>query len=147
MCASSVLIGTTTRSTPERSDRPGVFVRPLRTEADHRSALAEIETLMSAGAGSPEGDRLDILVDLVEAWEARHLPIEAPDPIAAILFMMEQKGLTRRDLEPVIGSRARVAEVLNKRRALTLPMIRRLSGLLDLPADVLVAGYQLEVGP
>ncbi|HTW72288.1 MAG TPA: transcriptional regulator, partial [Acetobacteraceae bacterium] len=88
--------------------------------ADHRAALAEIERLMHARKGTAEGDRLDVLATLVEAWEARHVPIEAPDPIAAIQFMMEQKGLTRRDLEPAIGSRARVAEVLNKRRALTL---------------------------
>jgi HTH-type transcriptional regulator/antitoxin HigA len=107
-------------------------------------ALAEIETLMRAEPGTPEGNRLDVLATLVEAWEARHMPIEAPDPIAAILFMMEQKGLQRRDLEPAIGSRARVAEILNRRRALTLPMIRALSRLLDLPADVLVQEYVLK---
>ena len=92
---------------------------------------------------STSGDRLDVLVSLVEAWEARHVPFEAPDPIAAIMFMMDQKGLSRRDLEPAIGSRARVAEILNRRRALTLPMIRALSQLLGLPADVLVAGYDV----
>jgi HTH-type transcriptional regulator/antitoxin HigA len=119
------------------------MVRPLRTAGDHRAALAEIEALMAAAPDSPEGDRLDVLVSLVEAWEARHIPVDAPDPIAAIVFMMEQKGLTRRDLEPAIGSRARVAEILNRRRALTLPMIRALSRLLDLPADVLVTGYEL----
>jgi HTH-type transcriptional regulator / antitoxin HigA len=97
---------------------------------------------MHVRKGTPEGDRLDVLVTLVEAWEARHIPIDAPDPIAAITFMMEQKGLVRRDLEPAIGSRARVAEILNRRRALTLPMIRALSRLLDLPADVLVQSYQ-----
>jgi HTH-type transcriptional regulator/antitoxin HigA len=107
-------------------------------------ALAEIETLMRAEPGTPEGNRLDVLATLVEAWEARHMPIEAPDPIAAILFMMEQKGLQRRDLEPAVGSRARVAEILNRRRALTLPMIRALSRLLDLPADVLVQDYALK---
>ena len=84
-----------------------------------------------------------MLATLVEAWEARHLPIEAPDPIAAIRFMMDQKGLSRRDLEPAIGSRARVAEVLNRRRALTLPMIRALTRLLDLPADVLTQAYEV----
>jgi len=107
-------------------------------------ALAEIETLMRAEPGTPEGNWLDVLATLVEAWEARHMPIEVPDPIAAILFMMEQKGLQRRDLEPAIGSRARVAEILNRRRALTLPMIRALSRLLDLPADVLVQDYALK---
>jgi HTH-type transcriptional regulator/antitoxin HigA len=118
-----------------------VTVRPIRSAADHRAALATIETLMLSKAGTPEGDRLDVLATLVEAWEARHEPVEAPDPIAAILFMMEQKGLERRDLEPAIGSRARVAEILNRRRALTLPMIRALSRLLDLPADALVQDY------
>jgi HTH-type transcriptional regulator/antitoxin HigA len=106
--------------------------------------LAEIERLMHARKGTQEGDRLDVLVTLAEAWEARHVPIAAPDPIAAILFMMEQKGLTRGDLEPAIGSRARVAEILNRRRALTLPMIRALSQLLDLPSDILVQPYRVQ---
>ena len=99
---------------------------------------------MAAEPDTQEGDRLDVLVSLVEAWEAMHLLVDAPDPIAAIVFMMEQKRLTRPDLEPAIGSRARVAEILNRRRALTLPMIRALSRLLDLPADVLVAGYAVQ---
>jgi HTH-type transcriptional regulator/antitoxin HigA len=121
-------------------------VRPIRTEADYQEALTEIASLMDASTGSPAGDRLDVLATLVEAYEAVHFPIESPDPISAILFMMEQKGLTRRDLEPAIGSRARVAEVLNRRRALTLPMIRALSRALDIPADVLIQPYELN-GP
>jgi HTH-type transcriptional regulator/antitoxin HigA len=121
-------------------------VRPIRTEADYQAALTEIASLMDASMGSPAGDRLDVLATLVEAYEAVHFPIEAPDPISAVLFMMEQKGLTRRDLEPAIGSRARVAEVLNRRRALTLPMIRALSRALDIPADVLIQPYATE-GP
>jgi HTH-type transcriptional regulator / antitoxin HigA len=121
-------------------------VHPIRTEADHRAALAEIAALMDARMGTSEGDRLDVLATLVEAYEAAHIQIEAPDPIAAIRFMMEQKQLSRRDLEPAIGSRARVAEVLNRRRALTLPMIRRLSRLLDIPADVLIQPYKTGVG-
>ncbi len=142
MSASSARTINTTRSTRSRS-KVGYdpIIRPIRSAVDHRAALAEIERLMHARKGTPEGDRLDVLVTLVEAWEARHFPIEAPDPIAAITFMMEQKGLVRRDLEPAIGSRARVAEILNRRRALTLPMIRALSRLLDLPADVLVQQY------
>ncbi len=116
-------------------------VRPIRTEADYRQSLAEITTLMNAEAGSPAGDRLDVLATLVEAYETAHMPVEAPDPVSAILFMMEQKQLTRRELEPAVGSRARVAEVLNRRRALTLPMIRALSRLLDIPADVLIQPY------
>ena len=121
-----------------------MMVRPIRSAADHCAALAEIEILMRAGPGTPDGDRLDVLVTLIEAWEARHVPIEAPDPIAAILFMMDQKGLRRRDLEPAIGSRDRVAEILNRRRALTLPMIRALGRLLDLPVDVLVQAYEVK---
>ncbi len=117
-------------------------VSPIRTDADYRRSLAELSTLMGAGMGSPDGDRLDVLATLIEAYEATHTPIEAPDPIGAILFMMEQKQLSRRDLEPAIGSRARVAEVLNRRRPLTLPMIRALSCLLDIPADVLIQPYR-----
>jgi HTH-type transcriptional regulator / antitoxin HigA len=117
-------------------------VRPIRTEADYQQSLAEIATLMDARMGSPDGDRLDVLATLVEAYEATHIPVEAPDPISAVLFMMEQKALSRRDLEPAIGSRARVAEVLNRRRPLTLPMIRALSRLLDIPADVLIQPYE-----
>jgi HTH-type transcriptional regulator/antitoxin HigA len=113
-------------------------VRPIRTQADYQQSLIEIAALMDAKMGAPDGDRLDVLVTLVDAYEAAHTPIEAPDPISAILFMMEQKALGRRDLEPAIGSRARVAEILNRRRALTLPMIRALSRLLEIPADVLI---------
>lgn len=116
-------------------------VRPIRTETDYHQSLAEIATLMDATPDTPAGDRLDVLATLVEAYEAAHFPMEAPDPISAVLFMMEQKGLSRRDLEPAVGSRARVAEVLNRRRALTLPMMRALSRLLDIPADVLIQAY------
>jgi HTH-type transcriptional regulator / antitoxin HigA len=143
MGASSIPMVTTIASTRGPFKRGGVVVRPLRTADDHRMALTEIESLMAAEPDTPEGDRLDVLVSLVEAWEARHVAVELPDPIAAITFMMEQKGMSRRDLESAIGSRARVAEILNRRRALTLPMIRALSKLLDLPADVLVAGYEV----
>jgi HTH-type transcriptional regulator / antitoxin HigA len=146
MSASSAHTANTTRSTRRPSEtRRAAPIQPIRSAADHQAALAEIERLMHARKGAPEGDRLDVLATLVEAWEARHVPIAAPDPIAAIQFMMEQKGLTRRDLEPAIGSRARVAEILNKRRALTLPMIRALGPLLDLPADVLVQAYPCSV--
>jgi len=117
-------------------------VRPIRTDADYRQSLAEIASLMDARKGSPEGDRLDVLATLVEAYEVAHILVAAPDPISAILFMMEQKALRRSDLEPAIGSRARVAEILNRRRALTLPMIRALSRLLDIPADVLIQPYE-----
>jgi HTH-type transcriptional regulator/antitoxin HigA len=116
-------------------------IRPIRTKADYRAALKEVERLWDAEPGTPAGDRVDVLVTLVEAYEAKHFPIAAPDPIAAIVFMMEQKGVTRRDLQPAIGSRGRVSEVLNRKRPLTLPMVRALSALLGIPTDVLVQPY------
>ncbi len=115
-----------------------MVIKPIRNERDHRRALKEIDRLMDARPGTPEGDRLDVLVTLVEAWEEKHHPIDPPDPVEAILFAMEQRGLSRRDLEPFIGSRARVAEVLNHKRPLTLAMIRRLHAGLGIPADVLI---------
>jgi len=115
-----------------------VDVRPIRTEADHEAALTEIERLWGAKSGTPEGDRLDVLATLVDAYEATHHAFDLPDPIDAIQFCMEQQGLTRKDLEPFIGSRARVAEVLNRKRALSIDMIRRLSEGLGIPADVLI---------
>jgi HTH-type transcriptional regulator/antitoxin HigA len=93
---------------------------------------------MDAAPGTPRGERLDVLVTLIEAYEARHWAIEAPDPIEAIRVRMEERNLRRSDLEPMIGSRARVSEILSGKRALTLPMIRRLSAGLDLRADVLI---------
>lgn len=117
-------------------------IRPIRTKADHRAALKEVERLWDAAPGTPDGDRVEVLVTLIEAYEARHVPIDAPDPIAAIEFMMEQKGLSRRDLEPAIGSRGRVSEVLTRKRPLTLPMVRALSTLLDIPAEILVQPYE-----
>lgn len=115
-----------------------VTVRPIRTEADYDAALRDIDELMDARPRTPDGDRLDVLVTLVQAYEARHHPVLPSDPVAAIRFRMEQAGLTPRDLEPYIGSRARVSEVLNRRRALTLPMIRRLANGLQIAAEVLV---------
>lgn len=117
-------------------------IRPIKTKADYRIALKEVERLWDAEPNTPDGDRVDVLATLIEAYEAKHFPIAAPDPIAAITFMMEQKGLTRRDLEPLIGSRGRVSEVLTRKRPLTLPMVRALSPLLDIPVDVLVQPYQ-----
>ncbi len=116
-------------------------IRPIKTKADYRAATNEMERLWNAEPGTPEGDRVDVLVTLIEAYEAKHFPIPAPDPITAIAFMMEQKGLTRRDLEPAIGSRGRVSEVLSRKRPLTLPMVRKLSALLHIPTDVLVQPY------
>jgi HTH-type transcriptional regulator/antitoxin HigA len=108
-------------------------IKPIRTKADYEAALQEIDRLWGAPYGSPAGDKLDVLVTLVEAYEAKHYPIPLPDPIEAILHYMESQGLTRRDLEPYLGSRARVAEILNRRRALSLNMIRKLQCGLGLP--------------
>ena len=116
-------------------------IRPIRTDDDYRAALDEASSLMAAEAGTPEGDNLDVLATLIETYEAAHYPVDAPDPIAAIEFMMVQKGLARRDLEPAIGGRGRVSEIFNRKRPLTLPMIRALATLLDLPADVLIKAY------
>jgi HTH-type transcriptional regulator/antitoxin HigA len=113
-------------------------IRPIRTKADYRAALKEVDRLWEADPGTPEGDRVHVPVTLIEAYEAKHHPIPAPDPIAAIEFTIKQKGLTRRDLEPAIGSRGRVSEILTRKRPLTLPMVRALSALLDVPTDVLV---------
>jgi HTH-type transcriptional regulator/antitoxin HigA len=118
-------------------------LRPIRTKADYRLALKEVERLWAAEPGTSAGDRVDILVTLIEAYEAKHHPIPAPDPIGAIEFMMEQKGLTRRDLEPAIGSRGRVSEILTRKRPLTLPMVRALSALLQIPTDILVQPYDV----
>ncbi|HEY0025483.1 MAG TPA: transcriptional regulator [Longimicrobium sp.] len=117
-------------------------IHPIRTEADYKAALARVDTLMNAEPGTPDGDHLDVLVTLIEAYEARHWPIPSPDPIEAIRVRMEQRGLHPRDLEPMIGSRGRVSEVLSRKRQLTLPMIRRLAKELDLPADVLIQESQ-----
>jgi HTH-type transcriptional regulator/antitoxin HigA len=117
-------------------------IHPIKTEADYRRALAEVERLWDADPGTPDGDYVDVLATLIEAYEATHHAIRAPDPIAAIEFMIEQKRLTRRDLEPAIGGRGRVSEVLNRKRPLTLPMVRSLSTLLQIPADVLVQPYE-----
>jgi len=113
-------------------------IRPIKNEADYRQTLAQIEGLMTAEPDTPEGDRLDILVTLVEAYEARHYPMDAPDPIEAIKFHMEQAGLTPKDLVPSIGQRNRVYEVLNGKRELTLPMIRNLHRNLGIPVQSLV---------
>ena len=113
-------------------------IRPIRTEADHDSAVARIAELIGAKPETAEGEELDILATLVDAYEAKHHAIAAPDPISAIQFRMEQQRLTRKDLEPLLGSRARVSEVLTRRRSLTLAMIRRVRKELGISADVLI---------
>ena len=113
-------------------------LKPIRNEADYEAALAEIERLWGARADTAEGDRLDILATLVDAYENEYYPMDQPDPIEAIKFRMEQQGLTRKDLEGILGSRTRVAEVLNRRRGLSMNMIRRLHAKLGIPAEVLI---------
>jgi HTH-type transcriptional regulator/antitoxin HigA len=118
-------------------------IQPIKTEADYQAALAEVERLFDATPGTSEGDRLDILATLVEAYEEQHYSLPPPDPIEAIEYYMDSRGLSRRDLEPYLGSRARVAEVLNRRRPLSLDMIRRLHAGLGIPADILIQSYDL----
>jgi HTH-type transcriptional regulator/antitoxin HigA len=113
-------------------------IKPIRNEKDHAEALSQIERLWGAHEGTPESDRLEILVTLVEAYERTHFPIDVPDPLAAIRFRLEQQGKDAKSLVGVIGSRTRVYEVLRGDRSLTLPMIRRLHKHLRIPAEVLI---------
>ena len=119
-------------------------IKPIRTEADYKAAVKEIEQLWGASYGSPEGDKLDVLVTLVEAYEEKHYPIPPPDPIEAILHYMENQGLSEHDLEPYLGSHLYVSEVLNRQRSLSLDMIRKLHIELGIPADILVQPYILQ---
>ena len=111
-------------------------LKPIRTKADYKDALAQVERLWGAKSGTPKGDRLDVLATLIDAYETRHYPMDPPDPIEAIQFRMEQQGLTRKDLEPMIGTRARVAEVMSRRRNLSIDMIRRLHKQLGISAEI-----------
>jgi HTH-type transcriptional regulator/antitoxin HigA len=113
-------------------------IKPIRSEADYEAALAKVERVWGARSRTPEGDQLDILATLIDAYESEHHPIDPPDPIEAIKFRMEQQGLTRRDLEGILGTRTRVAEVLNRRRGLSINIIRRLHDKLGISADVLI---------
>jgi len=117
-------------------------IRPIKTKADYRAALKEVEALMAAERDTPEGERLDVLVTLVEAYENKHYPLDLPDPVEAIRFRMEQKGMTPKDLVPMIGQINRVYEVLNRRRPLTLAMIQRLHSELGIPAESLIKPRQ-----
>jgi len=113
-------------------------LKPIRSKADHERSLAEVERLWGAKSGTSEGDRLDVLATLIDAYEAEHYPMDPPDPIETIESRMEQQGLSRKDLEPMIGTRTRVAEVLNRKRGLSISMIRRLHARLGISADVLI---------
>lgn len=133
-----------TRSTPRPFEQGSDSPRPVRTEAEYQQALAAVERLFEAQPGTPDGDRLDLLVLLVEDYERRQFPILPPDPIEALLYLMERRGLREADLEPYLGGRGMVADILNRQRALTLEMIRRLHDGLDLPADLLIRPYRLQ---
>ena len=113
-------------------------IRPIKTRADYRAALKEVEALMAAERDTPEGERLDVLVTLVEAYENKHYPLDLPDPVEAIRFRMEQKGMSPKDLVPMIGQINRVYEILSRRRPLTLAMIQRLHRELGIPAESLI---------
>jgi len=118
-------------------------IRPIKTEADYKAALEEIERLFDAVPGTPDGDCLEVLTTLVEAYEEQHHPIPFPDPIEAINYHVESRGLCDRDLEPYIGSSALVSEILNRIRPLSIDMIRRLNTGLGISADILIQPYAL----
>ena len=122
-------------------------LRPIKNERDYEAALAEVERLWGAHSGTPDGDRLDVLATLIDAYEGGHHPIDPPDPVEAIVFRMEQQGLSRKDLEGIIGTRTRVAEVLNRRRGLSIGMIRRLHDRLGIPAEVLIRPSRMPDSP
>jgi HTH-type transcriptional regulator / antitoxin HigA len=119
-----------------------VRINPVRTKKDHERALRRIEKLMHAKPGTKEGDELDILVTLIDAYEGEHYPIDDPDPIAAIEHRMDALGMNRKDLEPILGSRSRVSEILNRKRRLTMDMARNLHAKLGIPAAILIQNYE-----
>ncbi|GAA3674085.1 helix-turn-helix domain-containing protein [Acetobacter lovaniensis] len=119
-------------------------LKPIRNEADYDAALEEVGRLWGAKSGTSDGDRLDVLATLIDAYEAKHHPIDPPDPVEAIRFRMEQQGLTRKDLEPMIGPRNRVADVLNRKRGLSIDMIRQLHDGLGISAEVLIRPSRMD---
>ena len=116
-------------------------IKPIKTETDYTEALQAVENLMDAKIDTPEGDSLDVLVTLIEAYEEKHHPILPPEPIEAIIHQMESQGLSRKDLIPFFGSRARVSEILNKKRSLSINMIRKLQKGLGISAEILIKPY------
>jgi HTH-type transcriptional regulator / antitoxin HigA len=113
-------------------------MKPIRTEADYDAALEEVAALWGAASNTPKGDRLDVLATLIDVYEAKHHAMDPPDPVEAIKFRMEQQGMTRKDLEDIIGTRTRIAEVLNRKRGLSIGMIRRLHDQLGISAEILI---------
>jgi len=120
-------------------------IKPIKTESDYSAALLEVENLMNARLNTPKGDKLDVLVTLIEAYEDKYHQILPPDPIEAIIHQMESQELSRKDLEPLIGSRARVSEILNKKRSLSINMIRKLQEGLGISAETLIQPYNLQI--
>jgi len=115
-----------------------VDIKPIRNEDDYQVAMKTLAALWGAAEGSPESDQLDILATLIEKYEEMHFPMDLPDPVDAILFRMDQQGLTRKDLEPMLGTRNRVSEVLNRRRSMSIEMIRAVHDRLRIPAEILI---------
>lgn len=118
-------------------------IKPIKTNTDYEAALKEVETLMSADPDTPEGEKLDVMATLIEAYEAKHFPMDLPDPVEAIKFEMDRNGLTVKDLEPMIGKSNRVYEILNHKRSLTLKMIWKLHEGLGIPAESLIKPPQI----
>jgi HTH-type transcriptional regulator/antitoxin HigA len=121
-----------------------VEVNPIHNDADHKAAVAEIERLWGAAPGTPEGDKLDILVTLVDAYEEKRWPIEAADPVEALTYAIEEMGHSQSELANLLGSRSRASEVLNRKRGLTVEMIHKISTAWHIPAAVLVRPYETE---
>ncbi len=119
-------------------------IKPIKAETDYTRALQTVEKLMTAIKDTPEGDKLDVLVTLIEAYEEKHHPILPPEPVEAIIHQMESQGLSRKDLIPLIGSRARVSEILNKKRTLSINMIRKLQKGLGISAEILIKPYKTQ---
>ena len=118
-------------------------IKPIKTEIDYKEALQTVASLMNAKIGTPEGDKLDVLVTLIEAYEEKRHPVLPPEPVEAIIHQMESQGLSRNDLIPIFGSRARVSEILNKKRSLSINMIRKLQRNLNISAEILIKPYNL----
>jgi HTH-type transcriptional regulator / antitoxin HigA len=127
------------KSMRKRYEGKAMNIKPVRTKRDYSEALKAVEGLMSAKTGTPEGDMLDVLVTLIQAYEAKHFPMLPPDPVESIKFVMEQRGLTVHDLTPVFGRANRAYEVLARKRPLSLAMIRKLHSDFGIPAEVLIA--------
>jgi HTH-type transcriptional regulator/antitoxin HigA len=143
MSDSLVRICNMTRSMQRQYEETEMNITPIRTKKDYARTLKRVEKLMGAKANTKELDELDVLATLVDAYEEKHFPIDDPDPIAAIKHQMEAMGMSRKDLEPLLGSRSRVSEILNRKRKLTMDMVRNLHDRLGIPAGTLIRDYEV----